>query len=414
MSEKNTHSILESIKKKLNKFDQKPTNKVADVAGEFDYVAPVKKDEMVKETFIAATPATAQPEFHSFPALQPAKEDAAEEKEKSSLEDIDWDDESSVKPIVAEVSATTQNIDSFEEFDEDDIEDYEDENDFDDEIEEEIEEEHHEEESDLVEESDDDILNFDELTSGENHQEEIKKSEPVKVEEDDDLNLDDLDFGELTEEKKPAVKAAETGEVDPHDIELDELEREIQRQKEQIAEEEKSEVHLELEEELLGIKKPDQEPLVETPAQTSEIASEVLDDLISDTPLEPMPEAPEVDVFQEAPAEELPELPPMQTLVQTQAQAAMEIPSKSNEIFVEQRGIVISEDTIKQTSDSVKKLIDAKNIVSGISSFSQSPMLGELASQLLEPKLEKWLNANLSQLVEKIVREEIKKIIPKE
>jgi cell pole-organizing protein PopZ len=38
----------------------------------------------------------------------------------------------------------------------------------------------------------------------------------------------------------------------------------------------------------------------------------------------------------------------------------------------------------------------------------------ELATHLMEPKLEKWLNEHLPELVEQIVREEIKKIIPKD
>ncbi len=70
--------------------------------------------------------------------------------------------------------------------------------------------------------------------------------------------------------------------------------------------------------------------------------------------------------------------------------------------------------TVRQVSDSVKKLLDAKNVVSGISSFSQSPALAELALHLMEPKIEKWFNDNLPELVEKVVREEIKKMIPKE
>ncbi len=72
------------------------------------------------------------------------------------------------------------------------------------------------------------------------------------------------------------------------------------------------------------------------------------------------------------------------------------------------------ESTVRQVSDSVKKLVDAKNVVSGISSFSQSPALAELALHLMEPKIEKWFNDNLPDLVEKVVREEIKKMIPKE
>ncbi len=70
--------------------------------------------------------------------------------------------------------------------------------------------------------------------------------------------------------------------------------------------------------------------------------------------------------------------------------------------------------TVRQVSDSVKKLVDAKNVVSGISSFSQSPALAELALHLMEPKIEKWFNDNLPELVERVVREEIKKMIPRE
>lgn len=49
-------------------------------------------------------------------------------------------------------------------------------------------------------------------------------------------------------------------------------------------------------------------------------------------------------------------------------------------------------------------------------SFSNpnSSAFSELAVQLMEPKLEKWLNDHLANLVEEIVREEIKKIIPKD
>jgi cell pole-organizing protein PopZ len=72
------------------------------------------------------------------------------------------------------------------------------------------------------------------------------------------------------------------------------------------------------------------------------------------------------------------------------------------------------EATVRQVNDSVRKLVDAKNVVSGISSFSQSPALAELALHLMEPKIEKWFNDNLPELVEKVVREEIKKMIPRE
>jgi cell pole-organizing protein PopZ len=78
------------------------------------------------------------------------------------------------------------------------------------------------------------------------------------------------------------------------------------------------------------------------------------------------------------------------------------------------RHSIINDVTVSKTTDSIKKLIDAKNVVTGISSFSQSPAFAELAIQLMEPKLEKWLNEHLPSMVEDVVREEIKKLIPKD
>ena len=75
---------------------------------------------------------------------------------------------------------------------------------------------------------------------------------------------------------------------------------------------------------------------------------------------------------------------------------------------------LISDKSVSSIAESIKKLVDAKNVVSGVTSFSQSEAFSDIAKQLMEPKLEAWLNENLPSLVEKIVREEIKKIIPKD
>ena len=66
-----------------------------------------------------------------------------------------------------------------------------------------------------------------------------------------------------------------------------------------------------------------------------------------------------------------------------------------------------------QSSNSIQKLLDAKSMMTGISNFMKTPYPIEIAVQLMEPKLEKWMNENLAQIVEKIVKEEISKIIPK-
>ena len=74
---------------------------------------------------------------------------------------------------------------------------------------------------------------------------------------------------------------------------------------------------------------------------------------------------------------------------------------------------ILHEEVIMQSTNSIQKLLDTKEMISGISKFMQSPYPIEIAVQLMEPKLEKWMNENLSSIVEKIVREEISKIIPK-
>ncbi|MFM8185391.1 MAG: DUF2497 domain-containing protein, partial [Alphaproteobacteria bacterium] len=75
---------------------------------------------------------------------------------------------------------------------------------------------------------------------------------------------------------------------------------------------------------------------------------------------------------------------------------------------------LIREETVYQSTNSIKKLMEAKNIVKKVNdSFGNDELLNKIAMNLMEPKLEKWLNDNLPKLVEEIVRTEIEKIIPK-
>ena len=543
MAEKNTQSILESIKKKLNKFDQKATNKMSDLDGEFDYVASAKKEggdnyASVEPSFPAVTPGQEQVSQSFEPGAITASIDVSKSKvkqENSDSEELDLDDESSVKPILDEVANSTQKTDSYDEFEEDDLEDFEEDDledfeeddledfeyeenafaeeseevsenleaeiedrvlDFDeltqsqskaglgrkylakkkkeedgeeedgvlnfdeltqpkykaeleqkksaekveDESEEEDgvlnfdeltqlksqavleqkesaeeneedrvlsfdeltqlkpqtklehkdsaeeeEQEEEEKEEGEQEEEEDRVLNFDELTQTESQAEpEQKELLEAEEEKDDDLNFDDLEFEEEAK-KESSQKVEQPAEVDPHDAEIDELEREIQKQKELAKETKKEspkELHLELEDELLGIK------TAEAIAPVEKVTEQVI---VS----QEMPVLPKIELKDSSSAQE-------PSSVQVQA---------SNTQIIEKRGLVLDEATVKQTTDSVKKLLDARNVVSGIANFSQSPVLAELAMQMLEPKLEKWLNENLSQMVETIVREEIKKIV---
>lgn len=73
---------------------------------------------------------------------------------------------------------------------------------------------------------------------------------------------------------------------------------------------------------------------------------------------------------------------------------------------------IIHEEVAYQAQNSIKKLMEAKNLVGSVNNFVHDQVLTKVAVSLLEPKLEKWLNDNLPYLVEEIVRQEIEKIIP--
>ena len=95
---------------------------------------------------------------------------------------------------------------------------------------------------------------------------------------------------------------------------------------------------------------------------------------------------------------------------------------KTNEEIVEKNNLtlekinynLIHEETIYQATNSMKKLMEAKNLVNNIGNFARDETLTKIAVNLMEPKLEKWLNENLPLMVENIVRKEIEKIVPKD
>ena len=229
----------------------------------------------------------------------------------------------------------------------------------------EIKEESHEE----------DDLNFDDLESL-----PPKKLEPqIHKDLDDDLDLE----LEIADKKLEALKIQTPPFLAPKDIlangidlfDLEMKEKPISQTASKTAS--NNEIDLEFEKEIMGLK----------PASLPEKSVE---DFISN------------------PASFQPQVAQQNYGSQSQV-SVMNSPKGTNNT-----GNGIYDSTLRQVGDSVRKLIDAKNVVSGISTFSQGPAFVELATHLMEPKLEKWLNEHLPELVEKIVREEIKKIIPKD
>lgn len=74
---------------------------------------------------------------------------------------------------------------------------------------------------------------------------------------------------------------------------------------------------------------------------------------------------------------------------------------------------LISNDLAKKTAQSISKLIGAKNTVNNVNKFVNGEDILEIASRLMEPKIEKWLEDNLPDIVERAVEKEIARIIEK-
>ncbi len=500
MAEKHTHSILESIKKKLNKFDQKNDGATSQLSEDLDYsnsqdsfspknesadlpsnnLDQVNLAEDKKDDFLPDLKLDNDDELVDQEAQKQIQPSANQSQNEHGLEDIDWDDEVSMKPVVEKVKSGAEPKNNLENFGQNDLEGFESEI----------------ESDDVSQEKSDDFLNeiglreksgeadldliLNDLPSEKNELEslDLPFSKPVS---NNDLSLDDLDLEmkefELKQQADIDQSAASSNE-DSLD-ELDEFEQENHDLDEEV-EDDSEALNLDLdfneaespiskpladeidfsEEETLPEEEalPEEQNIDEESEELSGAASE--DDLdnsesevdaanhneankrfyaeqlvdedddddldLYDFELDEEPVKNDKFIEEEVDQHELEpnnqeEVEPLESALESnllnmprnnffgQENALAESSRDKNN----RQGLVLDEVTVKQTTDSVKKLLDAKNIISGVSSFSQSPMLAELATQLLEPKLEKWLNSNLSDLVEKIVREEIKKLFPR-
>ena len=538
MAEKNTLSILETIKKKMHKLDQKSEKTVAPASSneEFQYISSTPKVEAaaVLEVKVPEQKTdTTMPKFEDDLGLEdlgteiappipntPPVAAAVENKQPEALDDFNLDDfdldsEAKTPTIVAPTTEAKQN--EVDDFSEDDIEDFEDEIDI---AEDEVAEEEVEKEpqdtaagdvdwlgnkivTDEVEEIpavvtpkvDDLDLNFgeedheetdetkhDELdleNLEETHEEEDVFDLEADEEKDDDLDLEHLDEEENNEEdildlefdeEHKENESVEDDDLDSeeenveehHEEELEEDVLDLEDHEEESAPKELAEdddlnfddleslppkklepqIHKDLDDDLdleleMADKKPEalktqtppvmasknpstdgidlfdlemkEKPISQTASKISsndEIDLEFEKEIMGLKPA-PLPEK-SVEDFINNPAPFQPQVAQQNYDSQSQI-SVMNSPKGTNNM-----GNGIYDSTLRQVGDSVRKLVDAKNVVSGISTFSQGPAFVELATHLMEPKLEKWLNEHLPDLVEQIVREEIKKIIPKD
>lgn len=494
MAEKNTHSILETIKNKLGKLDQKKSEqKMPQVDEEFEYIAPKSLSEE-----------------HEKPAVENDLVEDVKKVEEGELipqfgEELQAPQDSQKAASKNEVKASNSgNLDVEDAgIDEEDVEDYEDEADFGEESEVENHEENHEEvaeenhEEDLNLELPEDDLTHDDGEMDVNQEKFLQelKNENINIGAEAQHNTqptvkeDDLTFGEESEasEDEHEEESEEEGdhqeEIDVEEENHEEESRDEEENHDEESHKESDESWLEESAENHNEESSEEESHKESHDEESEEHHEESEEenhkeeiKQTENPVDNSSEAkpnstpndklnsaydPELANLekeleeQENKRKELEEIATKATNPQKQnavddleyelEQEFMNSSTKAtnynnpasfnasqqnfgqtsnqnlssnsmnfNSAGKVQEGGIISDNTVIQVNNSVKKLLDAKNIVSGIAGISKDPALYEIAAGMLEPKLEKWLNENLPNLVEGIVREEIKKILPKE
>ena len=86
---------------------------------------------------------------------------------------------------------------------------------------------------------------------------------------------------------------------------------------------------------------------------------------------------------------------------------------------INERTSIISETAAKKATDSIKDLMQAipkkqHFLQTPSPAFKSGETIEDMISEMLAPKLEQWMEENLPMMVERVVRDEIKKLIPKD
>lgn len=420
MTEKNTLSILQNIKKKMQKFDQEP-KKIETVAGindEFEYIPSNKAKSDVK----------IEVADNSIAGTAVASDAAA-----SAAAEIDKDLQSAGNPVQTAAKAPTPPTPvsaaptSFVEDDLglDDFSDLEDHKPAApapkappapakpqevvvDDLSLDLEEEDHHQEEPHAEAHDDLDFNLD-LDLGEDEEElpqpepaqqkipepEVKKPEEKKTEQQiDDLDLDKL----LAEEEAAHKKSQQTAPAKP------------------VAPQPSQEINIDDEEFLKDISmpaKPQAPSPVKAQAPKVEAKKSITDELLDDVDLNDLDDIEDKMFADIAPA----------TTAKAQEKDYSDITAAPQEILQKQLGIKSEEkreeimipplDMSQSFEGERNEEKTYKSPDSNLESMLQNQNFAEIAMHILEPKLDSWLDDHLHGLVEKIVQEEVKKLFEK-
>jgi len=333
-NKENTTSILDNIRKKMQKIEEKKVSENIELGDEFEYIDKATKQsdakKMAGEIINDSKNKTAN-----------SQEFVNESEDKDEVFETDLADD-------GDLEKTTSDKHNFL---------YEAEEDHDSDMPEETE---HEDDLELEsEEEQEDDLGLGELDDlEEEHHED---------EDHDDLDLDDLD---LEEEDLPMKAEPEPVPPVKDDINLEEE-------------------SLDLEDDLL---KDEFE-------ESENDGLDLDDDVASTTTPEPATESsPVVNSVYAATANEI----------------ISGIKSTDN-----QKNNMISGKVVEEATNSINKLIEQvapkkSEPANNLPKTDGSKTIEDLVIEMLRPGLEQWLNANLPAIVERVVSEEIKKIVPKQ
>ena len=468
MAEKNTLSILENIKKKMQKFEQKPTKTelVDDATGEFQNIASKKPldvatstatetnsttssetkveanimlgDDLGMDNLEQAVQVSQKPISDIASSVAPAHNVPIAPVVNNTNDDLDFsdldvDDEVVATTNPAPAAPASSDVDNLDDLDLDALLKEEDEKRF-------------KEQNPtatvpvaIIEENQQNISTPNPI---EESKLTIPATEPAATKNYDDLNDIDLDnlFAEdgkqeeikpiepIAEVIKPAEPIVEIAPLEPL-AEVKPIEPALETKLEEIIlpeltpEPKANDLNLESLN-LESLESP--EEIKELEPKLEEIKAEVAEDIFSPVNSEEsLPKLEELNLSKEDPEKEIINDEPallaedlhekINTENSSQNNVSVMPSTETRKEYNSDSMAIIHQETIHQTNQSIKKLMDATNTIGSVKNLAQnSGVLNELAMQLMEPKLEKWLNENLAELVERIVQEEIKKIIPKE
>jgi cell pole-organizing protein PopZ len=247
----------------------------------------------------------------------------------------------------------------------------------------------------------------------------VEKPKETNIEDDLDLeNLDDeieddLDLENLDDEEVDAKEETEE-EDDEDDIDLNDL-SDLEEEPKQAAPQqapavaEKNVVAEKNIAEKIEIKKEDADLNLDEDLGDIDLEEEKISaPTVNVTPIN-TPPTPQI-------VESKPTIQAEQTSEQIQNIPSQPLTPPSNPV---NNNNMISEDVAKKTTDSIKELISSipkkqQLLSSTAPAFKSGETIEDMVAALLSPRLEQWLNENLPVMVEKIVKEEIKKLIPNE